>query len=208
MVVTEAIIGRGKSTVQNLASKRLTHPSAFALPGGASQCAMLNLSEMPLPGYPQLMGLLALLLASAAALQPPPAPGPTPCLIAQLYFDDDEFDEVGRATLDRAMAGRRRQDATVLIHASGVRFPQGWNGSAERSLRRGGMIRDHLIAAGLPAERIRVIGQDEGRERFGNPGDGVVLVLVEYTRSRVGITVTGYAPHSAHCSTVVPRPLP
>ena len=163
---------------------------------------------MAVPGYHPTMGPLPLLLASAAALQAPPAPEPIACLIAQLYFDDDEFDEVARAALDRAMDGRRRQDVTVLIHASGVRFPEGWNGSAERSLRRGGMIRDHLIAAGLPAERIRVIGQDEGRERFGNPGDGVVLVLVEYSRARVGMTVTGYAPHSAHCSTVVPRPLP
>ena len=53
---------------------------------------MLNLSEMPVPGYRRPMGPLPLLLASAAALQPPPAPEPIACLIAQLYFDDDEFD--------------------------------------------------------------------------------------------------------------------
>ncbi len=153
------------------------------------------------------MSPLPLLLALAAFLQPQPAPEPQPCLVAQLYFDDDgELDDVARATLDRAIDARRRQAVTVLVHVSGTQFPDGWNGSAERSLRRGGLIRDHLIARGLPAERIRVIGQDEGRRRFGNPGDGVALVLVEYVRGRTGMTITGYTSHASGCSTPVPRP--
>jgi hypothetical protein len=153
-----------------------------------------------------LMAPLPLLLVAAAFLQPPQAPEAPPCLIAQLFFDHDEFDEVARATLDRAMDGVRRVTANVLVYASGMQYPDGSNGSGERSLRRGGMIRDHLIARGLPAERIRVVGAAEGWERFGNPGDHGALVLIEYSRARQGMTITGYVGRSSGCSTVVRRP--
>lgn len=150
------------------------------------------------------MGPLPLLLAFTAFFEPQPAPAPQPCLIAQLYFED-ALDETAREMLERAVIVRRQVNP-ILIHASGMQYPHGLNGAEERSLRRGGLIRDHLIARGVRAERIRVIGQEEGRHRFGNPGDGVALVLIEYSRARVGMTITGHTHHASGCSTPVPRP--
>ncbi len=146
-----------------------------------------------------------LLALALAFLDPAPAPETPPCLIAQLYFDGEAFDVAARTMLDRAVRGRR-QATTILIHASGMRSLDGMNRSGERSLQRGNLVRDHLVAGGHPADRIRVIGQDEGARRFGNPGDGVVLVMVEYGRARIGATVTGYTHHASGCSTPVRRP--
>ncbi len=147
---------------------------------------------------------MPLLLAFAAFLDPQPAPEAQPCLVTQFYFED-ELDDAARAMLDRVVT-LRRQASPILIHASGMQYPHGWNGAVERALQRGGLIRDHLVSRGIPAERIRVIGQEEGSRRFGNPGDGVALVMIEYSRARVGMTITGYTHHALNCTTPVPRP--
>ena len=160
------------------------------------------------------MGPLASLLAAAALLQSPPQDTertPTPCLLAQLHLDEaaypdsEEFDEVAMRMLDRAMAPLIRFRPSILVYSSAFRHHNQAPDDA-LSRRRSETVRDHLVARGLPAERIRIIESGDGWERFGNPGDNNVLVLIEYPFVRRGMAITGYTSHSFRCSTVLPGP--
>ena len=99
-----------------------------------------------------LAGVVLLLLAGCAA---PGADTPQPAAVVFFPEDSAALDDAGRAVVTRAAAEARRQSG--LVRVLGFATPQGSAGfNRALSDARARNVADGLLAAGVPAERIRV----------------------------------------------------
>lgn len=124
---------------------------------------------------PLLAAFATACLATACSTTPPPAPEPAPPAPAPASFDHtlsgdalfafgkasvENLSPAGRAELDALAARVLATPAIDMVHVIGHSDRIGKDAAnVELSRKRAAAVRDHLIAAGVPAEKITAVGR-------------------------------------------------
>lgn len=129
-----------------------------------------------------MMPLLIALAAPAVA-----SPDLVPCVGAQIQFGrfGSTLDAVATATLDRFVEARPlyRDGTRLAILVAGPNYA-GVTANREEIARREQAIGAHLIGAGVPADRIRIV--ERGRYGWPHFGTQAGIVLVETPAREAG----------------------
>jgi peptidoglycan-associated lipoprotein len=151
----------------------LVATAALVLAVMSSGCARRTAQAPPVPLAPPPAPMSALPETPPPPVEEPaPAPGVTTEDLAPAFFalDSDALSQAARAALDRNAKLLRDRSAVRIV----IEGHCDERGSAEYNLalgeRRAEAARDHLLAAGVPGDRIRVVSY--GKERPFDPGHG------------------------------------